>query len=53
LGHPDLVSRLTLIEPVFFAAARGTPEHAARPAPEGRPLRAHPSDPGNRRRDRG
>ncbi len=27
--HPDLVNRLTLIEPVFFAAAKGTPEHAA------------------------
>ncbi|MEO1639417.1 MAG: alpha/beta hydrolase [Pseudomonadota bacterium] len=27
--RPDLVSRLTLIEPVYFAAARGTPEHAA------------------------
>ena len=27
--RPDLVARLTLIEPVFFAAARGTPEHAA------------------------
>jgi lipase len=24
--RPDLVARLTLIEPVFFAAARGTPE---------------------------
>jgi len=27
--RPDLVARLTLIEPVFFAAAAGTPEHAA------------------------
>ncbi len=27
--RPDLVSRLTLIEPVFFAAAKGTAEHAA------------------------
>lgn len=27
--RPDLVSRLTLIEPVYFAAAKGTPEHAA------------------------
>ncbi len=26
--RPDLVSRLTLIEPVYFAAAKGTPEHA-------------------------
>jgi lipase len=26
--RPDLVSRLTLIEPVYFAAARATPEHA-------------------------
>ena len=26
--RPDLVHRLTLIEPVYFAAARGTPEHA-------------------------
>lgn len=29
IERPDLVQRLTLIEPVFFAAARGTPEHAA------------------------
>ena len=28
LRRPDLVSRLTLIESVFFAAARGTPAHA-------------------------
>ena len=27
--RPDLVSRLTLIEPVFFAAARAEPEYAA------------------------
>src|SRR6056297_1774206 len=27
--HPDLVSRLTLIEPVFFAAAKGTDDHKA------------------------
>lgn len=27
--RPDLVNRLTLIEPVYFAAAKGTPEHAA------------------------
>ena len=27
--RPELVSRLTLIEPVFFAAAKGTTEHAA------------------------
>lgn len=27
--RPDLVSRLTLIEPVYFAAAKGTPAHAA------------------------
>jgi pimeloyl-ACP methyl ester carboxylesterase len=27
--RPDLVSRLTLIEPVYFAAAKGTPEHSA------------------------
>lgn len=27
--RPDLVDRLTLIEPVYFAAARGTPEHTA------------------------
>ena len=27
--RPDLVSRLTLIEPVFFAAARDEPEYAA------------------------
>ncbi|WP_373634987.1 alpha/beta fold hydrolase [Yoonia sp. SS1-5] len=27
--QPDLVHRLTLIEPVYFAAAKGTPEHAA------------------------
>jgi lipase len=27
--RPDLVSCLTLIEPVYFAAARGTPEHDA------------------------
>ena len=27
--HPDLVNRLTLIEPVYFAAAKGTPAHAA------------------------
>jgi pimeloyl-ACP methyl ester carboxylesterase len=27
--HPELVNRLTLIEPVYFAAARGTDEHAA------------------------
>jgi pimeloyl-ACP methyl ester carboxylesterase len=26
--RPDLVDRLTLIEPVYFAAARETPEHA-------------------------
>lgn len=26
--RPDLVNRLTLIEPVYFAAAKGTPEHA-------------------------
>ncbi len=26
--RPDLVNRLTLIEPVYFAAARGTAEHA-------------------------
>ncbi|WP_322890759.1 MULTISPECIES: alpha/beta hydrolase [unclassified Yoonia] len=26
--RPDLVNRLTLIEPVYFAAARSTPEHA-------------------------
>ena len=26
--RPDLVSRLTLFEPVYFAAAKGTPEHA-------------------------
>ncbi|MEJ8562071.1 alpha/beta hydrolase [Yoonia sp. GPGPB17] len=26
--RPDLVSRLTLIEPVYFAAAKSTPEHA-------------------------
>ena len=26
--RPDLVSRLTLCEPVYFAAAKGTPEHA-------------------------
>lgn len=25
--RPDLVNRLTLIEPVYFAAAKGTPEH--------------------------
>lgn len=29
IERPDLVSRLTLIEPVYFAAAKGTPEHAA------------------------
>ena len=28
VDRPDLVSRLTLIEPVYFAAARGTPAHA-------------------------
>ena len=28
LDRPDLVTRLTLIEPVYFAAARGTPAHA-------------------------
>ncbi len=28
LDHPDRVVRLTLIEPVFFAAARGTAAHA-------------------------
>ncbi len=27
--RPELVNRLTLIEPVYFAAAKGTPEHAA------------------------
>lgn len=27
--RPDLVNRLTLIEPVYFAAAKGTAEHAA------------------------
>ena len=27
--RPELVSRLTLCEPVFFAAVRGTPEYAA------------------------
>ncbi|EBA10738.1 alpha/beta fold hydrolase [Roseobacter sp. CCS2] len=27
--RPDFVNRLTLIEPVYFAAAKGTPEHAA------------------------
>lgn len=27
--RPELVDQLTLIEPVFFAAAKGTPEHAA------------------------
>ncbi|WP_108814469.1 alpha/beta fold hydrolase [Loktanella sp. Alg231-35] len=27
--RPDLVNRLTLIEPVYFAAAKGLPEHAA------------------------
>jgi len=27
--QPDLVNRLTLIEPVYFAAAKGTPAHAA------------------------
>jgi pimeloyl-ACP methyl ester carboxylesterase len=27
LEHPDLVRRLVLIEPVFFAAARGTPDY--------------------------
>ena len=27
--RPDLVNRLTLIEPVYFTAAKGTPEHAA------------------------
>ncbi len=27
--RPDLVDRLTLIEPVYFAAAKGTPEHVA------------------------
>lgn len=27
--HPELVSRLTLIEPVYFAAAKGTDAHAA------------------------
>lgn len=27
--RPDLVNRLTLIEPVYFAAAKGTPAHAA------------------------
>jgi pimeloyl-ACP methyl ester carboxylesterase len=27
--QPDLVNRLTLIEPVYFAAAKGTAEHAA------------------------
>ncbi|WP_341367451.1 alpha/beta hydrolase [Yoonia sp. BS5-3] len=27
--HPDLVSRLTLIEPVYFAAAKGTEAHTA------------------------
>lgn len=27
--QPDLVNRLTLIEPVYFAAAKGTVEHAA------------------------
>ncbi len=30
--RPDLVNRLTLIEPVYFAAAKGTPEHAAHAA---------------------
>lgn len=28
IERPDLVNRLTLIEPVYFAAAKGTPEHA-------------------------
>ncbi len=27
--HQEFVNRLTLIEPVYFAAAKGTPEHAA------------------------
>lgn len=27
MERPDLVTRLTLIEPVFFAAAKGTPEY--------------------------
>lgn len=27
--RPDLVNQLTLIEPVYFAAAKGTPEHSA------------------------
>ena len=27
--HPDLVSRLTLIEPVFFSAAKDEPEYPA------------------------
>ncbi|EKE44153.1 hydrolase, alpha/beta fold family protein [Oceaniovalibus guishaninsula JLT2003] len=30
--RPETVRSLTLIEPVFFAAARGTPEHAAHEA---------------------
>jgi len=29
VSRPDLVSRLTLIEPVYFAAAKGTPEFEA------------------------
>ena len=29
LDHPDRVRSLTLIEPVFFTAAHGTPEHEA------------------------
>ena len=29
IERPDLVNRLTLIEPVYFAAAKGTPEHGA------------------------
>ncbi|PJI84616.1 pimeloyl-ACP methyl ester carboxylesterase [Yoonia maricola] len=28
IERPDLVNRLTLIEPVYFAAAKGTPAHA-------------------------